>query len=44
MDQWKDGICNSPHGGSIDKNGNLLISSGRFVYRLFDAAHAAHAG
>lgn len=25
-DQWKDGICNSPHGGSIDKDGNLLIS------------------
>ena len=26
MDQWKDGICNSPHGGSIDKDGNLLIA------------------
>jgi len=25
-DQWKDGICNSPHGGSIDKDGNLIIS------------------
>lgn len=25
-DQWKEGICNSPHGGSIDKDGNLLIS------------------
>ena len=24
--QWKDGICNSPHGGSIDKDGSLLIS------------------
>ena len=26
QDQWKDGICNSPHGGSIDKDGNLLVS------------------
>jgi len=25
-DQWKDGICNSPHGGSIDKDGNLIVS------------------
>ena len=25
-DQWKDGICNSPHGASIDKDGNLLVS------------------
>jgi len=25
-DQWKDGITNSPHGGSIDKDGNLIIS------------------
>ena len=25
-DQWKDGVCNSPHGASIDKDGNLLIS------------------
>ena len=25
-DQWKEGICNSPHGGSIDKDGNLLVS------------------
>jgi hypothetical protein len=24
--EWKDGICNSPHGGSIDKDGNLLIT------------------
>ncbi len=24
--QWKDGICNSPHGGSMDKDGNLIIS------------------
>lgn len=26
QDQWKDGICNSPHGGSIDKEGNLLVT------------------
>jgi DNA-binding beta-propeller fold protein YncE len=23
---WKDGICNSPHGGSIDKDGNLIVT------------------
>jgi DNA-binding beta-propeller fold protein YncE len=26
QDQWKDGICNSPHGGSIDKDGNLIVT------------------
>jgi DNA-binding beta-propeller fold protein YncE len=25
-DQWKDGICNSPHGASIDKEGNLIVT------------------
>jgi DNA-binding beta-propeller fold protein YncE len=25
-DQWKDGICNSPHGASMDKDGNLLVA------------------
>jgi DNA-binding beta-propeller fold protein YncE len=25
-DQWKDGICNSPHGASIDKDGNILVA------------------
>ena len=25
-DQWKEGICNSPHGASIDKEGNLVVS------------------
>src|SRR5262249_24320715 len=25
-DQWKDGICNSPHGASIDKDGNIIVS------------------
>ncbi len=26
QDQWKDGICNSPHGASIDTDGNLIVS------------------
>ena len=26
QDQWKEGICNSPHGGSIDKDGNVLVA------------------
>lgn len=26
QDQWKDGICNSPHGASLDKDGNLIVS------------------
>jgi DNA-binding beta-propeller fold protein YncE len=25
-DQWTDGICNSPHGASIDQDGNLIVS------------------
>ena len=25
-EEWKEGICNSPHGASIDKNGNLIVS------------------
>ncbi len=25
-DKWKDGICNSPHGASIDKDGNLIVT------------------
>lgn len=25
-DQWEDGICNSPHGGSIDPDGNLIVT------------------
>jgi DNA-binding beta-propeller fold protein YncE len=25
-DQWKDGICNSPHGAAIDKHGNLIVT------------------
>jgi hypothetical protein len=26
MDQWKDGICNSPHGASMDKNSKAIFS------------------
>ena len=25
-DKWKDGITNSPHGASIDKDGNLIVT------------------
>jgi len=25
-DQWSDGICNSPHGACMDKDGNLIVS------------------
>jgi DNA-binding beta-propeller fold protein YncE len=25
-DNWKAGVCNSPHGASIDKDGNLIVS------------------
>jgi hypothetical protein len=25
-DQWKVGICNSPHGAAMDKEGNLIVS------------------
>jgi DNA-binding beta-propeller fold protein YncE len=26
QDKWKDGICNSPHGASIDTDGNLIVT------------------
>jgi hypothetical protein len=26
QDQWKEGICNSPHGASMDKKGNLIVA------------------
>jgi DNA-binding beta-propeller fold protein YncE len=26
QDEWKEGICNSPHGASIDQDGNLIVS------------------
>lgn len=26
QDQWKEGICNSPHGASLDKDSNLIVS------------------
>ena len=25
-DQWKDGICNSPHGACLDKDGNVIVA------------------
>ena len=25
-DQWKDGICNSPHGAAMDKAGDLIVT------------------
>ncbi len=25
-EQWKDGICNSPHGASIDAEGDLIVT------------------
>ena len=25
-EQWKDGICNSPHGASLDKDSNIIVS------------------
>lgn len=25
-EQWKDGICNSPHGAAIDRQGNLIVT------------------
>src|SRR5258708_38998002 len=25
-EQWTDAICNSPHGASIDKKGNLIVT------------------
>jgi len=24
--EWKEGVCNSPHGASMDKEGNLIVS------------------
>ncbi len=26
VEEWKDGICNSPHGASMDKAGNLIVA------------------
>jgi len=39
MDQWKDGICNSPHGGSIDKDGNLIVTEWSQFGHLHKFAH-----
>jgi DNA-binding beta-propeller fold protein YncE len=39
-DQWKDGICNSPHGASFDHQGNLIVTEWSKFGRLhkFDLA------
>jgi DNA-binding beta-propeller fold protein YncE len=44
VDQWKDGICNSPHGASIDKDGNLLVSEWSQFGHLHKFAKTAAAG
>src|SRR6266516_721627 len=33
-DQWKEGICNSPHGAAIDKDGNLIVPEWRKIEHL----------
>lgn len=33
-DKWTDGICNSPHGASIDKHGNVIVSEWSAFGRL----------
>ena len=39
-EQWKDGICNSPHGASIDKEGNLIVSEWSKFGHLHKFVHA----
>ena len=34
QDKWTDGITNSPHGGSIDKDGNLIVTEWSAFGRL----------
>ncbi|MDB6023843.1 MAG: hypothetical protein JWM68_66 [Verrucomicrobiales bacterium] len=34
-DQWKDGICNSPHGAALDKKNNIIVSE----WSLFGHLH-----
>ncbi len=40
-DQWKEGICNSPHGASIDKDGNLIVTEWSQFGRLHKFLRAA---
>jgi hypothetical protein len=39
-EQWKEGICNSPHGASIDKDGNLIVTEWSQFGRLHKFARA----
>ena len=34
QENWKDGITNSPHGASIDKDGNLIVTEWSAFGRL----------
>src|SRR5207253_2476491 len=40
QDQWKEGICNSPHGASIDKKGNLIVTEWSKFGRLHKFARS----
>ena len=37
-EEWTEGITNSPHGGSIDKDGNLIISESTAFGRVHKLA------
>jgi hypothetical protein len=39
-DQWNEGICNSPHGASIDKDGNLIVTEWSQFGRLHKFARS----
>ncbi len=39
-DQWKEGICNSAHGASIDKDGNLIVTEWSQFGRLHKFAQS----
>ena len=41
-ENWKEGIFNSPHGGSIDKDGNLIITEWSQFGRLHKFARSKH--
>src|SRR5256714_10209660 len=43
-EQWKEGICNSPHGASIDKDGNLIVTEWSQFGRLHKFLRAATVG
>ncbi len=38
-EEWKEGICNSPHGAAIDKDGNLIVSEWSKFGHLHKFAH-----